>query len=627
MCGIVGLLNWKQDVQSNIDKMNSRMQHRGPDANGKWISEDGKVAFGHQRLSIVDLSPCGAQPMVSHSGRYVICYNGEVYNYKKIAKKLLDEKVVTQFRGTSDTEVILEAFEAWGIKDTLAMCKGMFGIAVYDMDNKTLYLTRDRVGEKPLYYGFVNGSFVFASDLGSIAVLDGFNNEINSDVLNIYFVHGYIPAPYSIYRDIYKLEPGKILTLKEPYNNPQIDTYWSMKEVARRGQTTDLFKGSFEEAALGLEERLTDAIKEQMVADVPVGAFLSSGIDSSTIVSLMQSVSSQPVRTFTIGVEDKKYNEAEVAADIARHLGTNHTEMYITEDDAKKVIPNISYMYGEPFADSSQIPTYLVSKLTRQHVTVSLSGDAGDELFCGYDNHISIDRIWHKMNGIPYPLRSAASSVLTSILPQNESVFRTKALLLGARNEADLFERSNAADPNCMKIALSRKVVPFVDNTYELGYLDDTKSNVMLINMLMYHPDDILVKVDRAGMAVSLESRIPLLDRDVVEYAWTLPIDYKYRDGVTKRVMRDILYRHVPKELMDRPKRGFSIPIHKWLKEPELRAWAESLIDRKTLESQGLLNPDIVWAYWNAFIERDEWKQQIWFILMFQQWMCDRSRV
>lgn len=620
MCGIAGFCNWTQNPQKNIEQMNQRMLHRGPDAGGVWMSEDGNVVFGHRRLSIVDLSPNGAQPMTSASGRFVICYNGEIYNHRQLSDKLIKEGRVSAFRGTSDTEVLLEAFEQYGVEETIKQCKGMFAIALYDKKEKELWLLRDRVGEKPLYYGFVNNSFVFASDIGSIAALDGFSNPINKEVLNIYFVHGYIPAPYSVYENISKLQPGCVLRIKAPFKEPQIAPYWNIKEVAKYGQE-HLFTGSFDEASLRLESLLKDAIKDQMMADVPVGAFLSSGIDSTTIVSLMQSLNERPIRTFTIGVEDEKYNEANVAKEIAAHLGTDHTEMYISEDDAKAVIPSLAYTFGEPFADSSQIPTYLVSKLTRQHVTVSLSGDAGDELFCGYGSYQSIHRIWNKAKKIPYPMRRLASELLLTGLSKGESDKRTRALLLGAKSEADLYERSAERDPLCRAITKETKLPEFAYTTYEKGYLEDVRSNVMLMDMLMYHPDDILVKVDRCGMAVSLETRIPLLDKDVVEFAWSLPLEYKYQDGVTKRIMRDILYRYVPKELMERPKRGFSIPVQKWLKEPKLREWAETLIDRKTLEAQGILNPDTVWAIWKDYVENDVWRPQIWYILMFQEWM------
>ena len=623
MCGIAGFCNHPKNWEENIKKMNERMLHRGPDAGGIWANEDASVVFGHRRLSIVDLSANGAQPMHSASGRYVCVFNGEIYNYKVIRDKLLSEKKVTAFKGTSDTEVLLEAFEAYGVKETIAMCKGMFAIALLDKETGKLTLIRDRIGEKPLYYGFVNGSFVFASDLGSIAALEDFHNEIDTRVLQIYFIHGYIPAPYSIYQDIYKLDAGCMLEIDAPYQKLQISTYWSVREAARYGQEHP-FQGSRQEAADELERLLKASIKDQMVADVPVGAFLSAGIDSSTIVALMQAQSNQKVRSFTIGMDDPKYNEATYAKEIAMHLGTEHTELYITEEDAKAVIPKLSWMFAEPFADSSQIPTYLVSKMTREHVTVSLSGDGGDELFCGYMTYPSIDRIWGKMKNYPYGLRKLCSElVLHCPIGKNNQLLQTKAYLLGAKSPEHLYELSNAQEAANLDIALEKEVHSYKHNEMPYGYLEDTQNRIMLMDMEVYHPDDILVKVDRTAMAVSLETRVPMLDKDVVEFAWTIPMEYKKKDGEGKLVLKDVLYRYVPKEMMDRPKKGFSIPIMKWLKEPELRAWAEALIDRKTLEQQGVLNPDVVWRIWKDYIENDNWRIQIWYMLMFQSWMCE----
>ena len=623
MCGIAGFCNFHGSVkmqEDNLEKMKQRMLHRGPDAGGSYISEDGKVALGHRRLSIVDLSEAGLQPMKSHSGRYVMVYNGEIYNYKKLSQKLLEEKKVDRFRGTSDSEVILEAFEAYGVEETIAQCKGMFAIALYDTKEQKLYLLRDRIGEKPLYYGFMGDTFVFASDVACIAALDGFQNPIQKDVLGIYFIHGYIPAPYSIYENIYKLEPGCILEIKSPFNKYNISTYWSIKEAAQHGQE-HLFKGAYEEAVDELERLLKASIQDQMMADVPVGAFLSAGIDSSTVVALMQSLHPDKVKTFTIGMEDEKYNEAVYAKEIAAHLGTEHTELYITEEDAKGVIPKLPFIFGEPFADSSQIPTYLVSKMTREHVTVSLSGDGGDELFCGYNSYASVDRIWGKMKSVPYGIRKLASELILHSPLSNKEIYRVKGTLLGARGASDLYRLSMEREPLIKDITLARKEIPYKYTEYDPGFLKETNHNIMLMDMLMYHPDDILVKVDRTAMAVSLETRVPMLDKDVVEFAWTLPVEFERQNGVGKRILRDVLYRYVPKEMMERPKKGFSIPIQKWLKEKELREWAENLIDRKTLCQQGILNPDVVWKMWTDFIEKDEWRIQIWYVLIFQEWM------
>lgn len=623
MCGIAGFCNLNGDWKANIGRMNRRMHHRGPDAEGVWASGDGNVVLGHKRLSIVDLSENGAQPMESHSGRFVIAFNGEIYNYKKIAAKLLEEKRVRAFRGTSDTEVLLEALEAYGVEPAISMCKGMFAIALYDKKEGILYLLRDRVGEKPLYYGFIGkDTFAFSSEIGSIAELDGFRNPVNRKVLDIYFTHGYIPAPYSVYEGIYKLEPGTVLTVKAPFGRESlsVSVFWSMKEAAKKGQA-DLFKGSEQEAAEELERLLKESIREQMAADVPVGAFLSAGIDSSTVVALMQALHGGRVRSFTIGMEEEGYNEAAAAKEIARHLGTEHTELYISQKDAIDVVPGLAYMFGEPFADSSQIPTYLVSRMTREHVTVSLSGDGGDELFCGYTSYESVSRIWNKMKNIPYFIRKPCSGlVLHSPLAKNP-VYRTKGTLLGAKGPGRLYEISYETDPLTKRISRTHDYCPYKYNEFEEGCLEEVNHNVMLMDMLMYHPDDILVKVDRAAMAVSLETRVPMLDKDVVEFAWSLPISYKREGKTGKKVLRDVLYRYVPREMMERPKKGFSIPIDKWLLKPELREWAENLLDRRLVDQQGILDADVVERIWRDYTEKGIWRIQIWFLLMFQAWM------
>ena len=645
MCGIAGFCNFRGDWQKNIERMCDRMQYRGPDASGVWASDDHRVVLGHRRLAIVDLTPTGAQPMVSRDGRYVIAYNGEIYNHADIRKRLLAENRTPAFRGTSDTETLLEAAAAYGLADTLKMAKGMFAIALYDREEHALFLARDRIGEKPLYYGILkdninngenDGSFVFASDLNSIASLDGFTNPVNVDILGDYMRYGYISAPYSIYRGIWKLEPGKILKVKSPFDKPEIFTWWSMMETAVFGQK-NLFRGSSEEAAQELERLLQNAIAGQMTADVPVGAFLSAGIDSSTVVSLMQAQSSQKIRTFTVGMWEEQFNEAPVAKEIAERLGTEHTEVYITEEDAKNVIPALAGMFGEPFADSSQIPTYLVSRITREHVTVSLSGDGGDELFCGYNTYYSIDRIWNKVRKLPYPLRLAAGGALgvTGCLGNNPSL-ATRAGLLGARSIEDMYLRSEIGEG--LKLVKGRQEGKRLDfgpwdaiqsreagttwmDAYPSGLLEEPRHNLMLMDLLMYHPDDILNKVDRTAMAVSLETRVPMLDRDVVEFAWTLPLAYRQENGVRKKILRDILYRYVPRELMERPKTGFSIPLHRWLRQPGLREWAESLLEASLLERQGLLETTAVRKLWDDYIMKNVWKPQIWYILMLQEWL------
>ena len=644
MCGIAGFCNFKGDWQKNIRRMCDKMHYRGPDAAGVWASDDHRVVLGHRRLAIVDLTPTGAQPMLSHDGRYVMAYNGEIYNHNDIRKKLLAEGKVSAFRGTSDTETLLEAVAAYGLTDTLKLAKGMFAIALFDQREHALFLARDRIGEKPLYYGILkgdinngydDGSFVFGSDLSSIASLDGFTNPVNVDILGDYMRYGYIPAPFSIYRGIWKLEPGKILKVKSPFDKQEIFSYWSVIETAVFGQK-NRFRGSETEAAEELERLLRNAIAGQMVADVPVGAFLSAGIDSSTVVSLMQAQSAQKVRTFTVGMGEERFNEAPVAKEIAARLGTEHTEVYITEEDAKSVIPCLAGMFGEPFADSSQIPTYLVSKITKEHVTVSLSGDGGDELFCGYNTYYSIDRIWNKVRKLPYPLRRAAGDVLgVSAGLSGKASLATRARLLGARSIEDMYLRSEIGEGLGLVKRQGGRAFGFGlwdavrageggqtwMDTYPSGLLKDPQHNLMLMDLLMYHPDDILNKVDRTAMAVSLETRVPMLDRDVVEFAWTLPLAFKQGGGVSKKILRDILYRYVPRELMERPKKGFSIPLHRWLKQPGLREWAESLLSPSLLEEQGLLKTSAVRKLWDDYIMKNVWKPQIWYILMFQEWM------
>lgn len=625
MCGIAGFCNRPRNWKNDIEQMKQAILHRGPDAGGTWAEENAQVVLGHRRLSILDLSESGAQPMISHSGRFVIAFNGEIYNHKEIRNKLEKEGRLNGLRSSSDTEILLEALEAYGVKEGISLCKGMFAIALYDRQEKELYLLRDRVGEKPLYYGFVNGSFVFASELSAIAGLPDFSNKINKEVLPIYLVHGYIPAPHSIYEGIYKLEPGRILRTRAPFKEFFEETYWSMTAVAKKGQS-NLFTGTREEASEELERLLKNAIRGQMVADVPLGAFLSAGIDSTTIVSLMQSMDPGKVKTFTIGMAEEAFNEAVIAKEIAAYLGTEHTELYISQKDAREVIPLLPGMFGEPFGDSSQIPTYLVSRMTRERVTVSLSGDGGDELFGGYTTYGSVPALWNRMNKIPAGIRGKVSDFLLSEKMVSKGGNGARGLLLSAKTPEELYELSNQAEPLVKDIPLDKKCAPYQATKQAPGLLNGIENNMMLQDLLMYHPDDILVKVDRSAMAVSLETRVPMLDKDVVEFAWTLPVSYKRENGTGKQVLRDVLYKYVPREMMERPKKGFSIPVAKWLKEPELRAWAETLLDKRFLIKQGLFDADVVTGLWSDFIEKGIWRKQIWFLLMFQEWYLKERR-
>ncbi|MBR0172156.1 MAG: asparagine synthase (glutamine-hydrolyzing) [Lachnospiraceae bacterium] len=622
MCGIAGLINYGSKAKTEIEVMKQRMRHRGPDSDGTWCADDADVTFGHVRLAILDLSETGAQPMTSHDGRFTIVFNGEIYNHR-VVRKALAEKGVVQFRGTSDTEVLLEAFSHIGIEKTLTMCKGMFAFALYDRQEKTITFARDRVGEKPLYYGFVNGAFVFASDLGAIRTLSAFRPVIDESVLGIYFRHGYIPAPYTIYKGICKLQPGCIMTLRAPFaeSDVHMKQYWSMRACALYGRSHP-FTGTFEEASAELEKLLKASVADQMVADVPVGAFLSGGIDSATTVSLMQSISPGKVKSFTIGMEDKSFDEAVYAKEIAAHLGTEHTELYITEQDAKDVIPLLPRMFSEPFADSSQIPTYLVSRMTREHVTVSLSGDAGDELFAGYNSYTEIQRTWNRIRGIPHPLRVLGGGVIGLLPIRDRHRKDLVSYLLKSKSPEALYRGIFESDPLIRAITLKQEIAPYAYSQEICGddVLGDPIKDTMLMDLSMYHPDDILVKVDRCAMAVTLESRVPMLDRDVVEFAWTLPLSYLREGGKGKRVLRDVLYRHVPREMMERKKTGFAIPIMKWLKEDRLREWAEELLSEKRLREQGLLNVKAVRTIWDDFLRNDRWRVPIWFLLMFEAW-------
>jgi asparagine synthase (glutamine-hydrolysing) len=472
----------------------------------------------------------------------------------------------------------------------------MFALAAYDAKERTLFLARDRIGEKPLYYGFVGQAFVFASEINAITALAGFDNPINTAVLSLYFIHGYIPAPSSIYKGSYKLEAGTVLEIKAPFSDYATYPYWSITEVAAYGQS-HIFKGSRIEAADELERLLKVAIREHMIADVPVGAFMSAGIDSTTVVALMQSLLTGKVKSFTIGMPAYINDEAVPAKRIAAHLGVDHIVRYISKEDVKAIIPQIGAMYGEPFADSSQMPTYLVSKVAREQVTVSLSGDGGDELFCGYDFYRVVMNAWRKSRR---PRKKSTAEIYIGMLDY---------------------------DPLFRKISLTDKDIPYKHNELPYRFFTEPNHQLMLMDMLLYHPDDILVKVDRAAMAVSLETRVPLLDKDVVEFAWSLPIEYKLDGKVRKSVLRDVLYRYVPRELMAQPKQGFGIPIDRWLLEPDLRSWAEQLLSRDSLVQQGLLNPDTVGKIWDGFVTKGRFISQIWYILMFQDFMARSKRL
>lgn len=624
MCGIAGFIgkngHWQQDIINMCDKM----VHRGPDAEGFWSDDNTAAVLGHRRLSILDLSENGRQPMMSHSGRYVISFNGEIYNYKLLAKELYVGNTAVNLKTGTDTEILLEAIERWGLKETLKKSRGMFAFALFDRKDRILFLARDRVGEKPLYYGKSETRFVFASELACMTGLADFNNKICPEALKIYLQHGYIPAPYSIFEDIYKLEPGTIVAVREDGQDIRTDTYWSMEEAALKGQQNP-FRGSEDEATEELKKLLKESISLQMLADVPVGAFLSAGIDSSTIVSLMQEISSIPVKTFTIGMQDEKYNEAVFAKEIAQILGTNHTELYISEKDAQEMIPQLSYYYSEPFADSSQIPTMLVSRLAKERVTVALSGDGGDELFAGYSYYSYVNSVWGQIERVPKPLRGVGGWAARNVPLLNKTKLAQKGkVLCKSPEKLYCWARTNSFNKKILK----KDINAYSKNDLcESWILDECQHNLMLMDLQMYHPDDILVKVDRAAMASSLETRIPMLDVNVIEFAWSLPFQYKKSEDITKKVLKDILYQYVPKELMERPKTGFSIPIDKWLRQGRLKEWGEDILGSPSLVEENFFNYQEIRKIWDNFIQNGIWNYTLWYLLVFFEWKNSIKKV
>jgi asparagine synthase (glutamine-hydrolysing) len=627
MCGIVGF--WEASNSDSAvacqyaEKMANTIAHRGPDDDGIWHDQQESLVLTHRRLSILDLSPAGRQPMHSQSERFVIIFNGEIYNHLELREKLQDSGK-DSWRGHSDTETLLEAIETWGLEEALRNCVGMFALALWDRKEKVLSLARDRLGEKPLYYGWQNQTLLFGSELKALRVHPAFRAEINQEVLPLYFRHGYIPAPWSVWKGILKLKPGSIVSFdgtKQVGHSPDPKRYWSMTEVIENGQN-DPFGGSEEEAADLLEEQLLNAVEGQMLADVPVGAFLSGGIDSSLVVALMQARSSNPVKTFSIGFDEEDFNEAENAKAVSSHLGTDHTELYVTPEQAREVVAKLPNLYDEPFGDSSAIPTFLVSELARRKVAVSLSGDGGDELFGGYDRYFNhkAESLWRRLNQFPQALRNFSAFGLQSLLGNSPS---GKAELL-----YELLKCKDFGSYYRVMISQWRKP-PVLGSVQELEYgifndqldaLDQSAHKMMGMDSVTYLPDDILVKVDRAAMAVSLETRVPLLDHRVVELAWRMPYDLKVRDGRGKWLLRQVLYRHVPRKLIDRPKKGFGVPVDSWIRGP-LRNWAEDLLSEEKLQETGFLNPRPIRARWKQHLEgKRNWRDSLWLVLMWQAW-------
>lgn len=592
MCGLTGIVAadaTRDELAGNVRRMSDALVHRGPDDAGEWIDAASGVALGFRRLAVIDLSPAGHQPMASPSGRYVATLNGEIYNFEQLRRAL-----EVPWRGHSDTEVMLAAFEAWGVREALQRFIGMFAIAVWDRSERRLHLIRDRMGVKPLYYGCIDNAFVYASELKALRQHPRFDGRIDRDALQLLLRYTYIPAPRSIYQGISKLMPGTMLTFDPATQTIETTAYWSVYDAALRG-IEHRFRGSEEEASHELETLLRDAVRLRMVADVPLGVFLSGGVDSSLVTALMPA----PVRTFTIGFTEKAYDEARFAAPVARHLGTDHTELYVTPEDVVSVIPKLPSMYDEPFADTSQIPTYLVARMARQHVTVALSGDGGDELFGGYKRYL----IAHRLAVIPRSLRPILGRMLGAVRPG-----KLARVLLSKDPDALYFELMShwpAGGETPLRQPPGRR--------------RSTVERMMFFDQLSYLPDGILTKVDRASMAVSLEAREPLLDHRLVEFAWTLPLSMKRG----KRLLRRVLERYVPRPLVDRPKMGFGIPLEAWLRG-RLRDWAESLLDESVLRAQGLLDPKPVREKWEEHLRgRKDWKHHLWAVLMLQAWLAN----
>jgi asparagine synthase (glutamine-hydrolysing) len=641
VCGICGFVEpssrWRPDAITGIIRaMADSLAHRGPDGDGVWIDEEAGIAFGHRRLAIVDLSPLGRQPMESSDGRLVLTYNGEIYNHLELRAEL--ESAGVRLRGHSDTEVLVEACALWGVGRVVKRLIGIFALALWNRAERRLVLVRDQIGVKPLYWGELGGDFggglMFASELKALRAYPGWNPEPDRDAMASYFRFNYVPEPHSIYRGVKKLPPGSMLTW-EPGGGPvRIDRYWNMRDFAR---ATPRERDAVE-AVEELDGLLRDAVGRQMMADVPLGAFLSGGIDSSTVVALMQAQSGRPVRSFSIGFHEEGYNEAIHAATVAKHLGTDHTELYVAQDHVRDVIPALPDMFDEPFADSSQIPTYLVSEMTRRHVTVALSGDGGDELFAGYHRYFWADAARRRLSALPSGARKAGSAFfggvserawdrLFGLVPPGFRPDRAGdrmhklGAMLGQSGDGELYRGllSQWDDPEGL-VAGSVEPRGILWDESVASDIPDFIRRMQFQDAVTYLPEDILTKVDRASMAVALEARVPLLDHRVVEFAWGLPRSMKIRDGKGKWLLRQVLYRYVPAELVERPKMGFSVPVGAWLRGP-LRDWAEDLLDERLMREAGLLNPAPVRRRWAEHQEgRRDWSESLWGVLMFQAW-------
>ena len=646
MCGIAGILDPAASTSADrlgalASAMASSLEHRGPDDGGVWVDPDAGVAFGHRRLAVIDLGLSGAQPMISSDGRWVMAYNGEIYNHDEVRHRLEGAGVV--FRGSSDTEVLVEAVQSWGVDGALEACEGMFAVALWDRRDRELHLVRDRFGEKPLYYGWVGRVLAFGSELKALSTLPGFDAELNRQAVTSYLRSNCVPAPNTIWRGIYKLMPGHLVTMRSPNRGalPEQHCYWSAADAVTQARQHQLIAPD-SEVIDQLENALSDAVAARIVADVPVGAFLSGGIDSSAIVALMQTHTSESVRTFTVGFDDPSFDESSEAAAVAAHLGTNHTAVHVGDAEVIEVIPRLAEIWDEPFADVSQIPTYLVSRVARQDVTVSLSGDGGDELFAGYNRHAWLDRLWGRTSFMPPGARRTAGSALgrippaaiervagaTRVLPagwqmRNPSTKVAKlARVLSASDPEDAYRALITHWDAASSLVLGNDRGDAVDHRGGSPVLNGGITEQMLWSDLVgYLPDDILVKLDRAAMAVSLETRVPFLDRGILDLAWRLPLSAKLRGGQSKWVLRQVLERHVPAALVERPKMGFGLPIGGWLRGI-LAPWAEDLLNERRLRDQGLLDPVPIRRAWDLHrTGRRDLGYELWDVLVLQSWL------
>ena len=647
MCGFAGYIQrggfCEKEARSIVTAMAAAVVHRGPDDSGVWIDAKVGIALAHQRLSVLELSAAGHQPMISPSGRFVIVYNGEIYNHLGLREDLKD----IDWRGHSDTETLLAAIDAWGVEATLKKCVGMFSFALWDRKTHILTLARDRLGEKPLYYGWQGRTFYFGSELKAINAHPEFLGEVDRKVLALSFLFSCIPGSFSIYKGIQKLTPGTFIEILENGVLPKPSAYWSLSETVTSAKK-DLFRGDETTAVIGLESCLRESVAGQMVADVPVGVFLSGGVDSSVVTALMQAQSSRNVRTFSIGFDYEGYNEAEYAKEVARYLGTEHTEFYVTSKDALDIIPHLPTLYDEPFSDSSQIPTFLVSKLARQYVTVALTGDGGDELFGGYYRYLWAVKLWHKVKWLPFLVRNMIGHGVLAF-PRESLPFAMKLL----SRLFNISSTSATAGDRLHRWATRLTEVKSLDDLYwsliftwknvaEVVVSGDNalvgareiascpqqllnEERMMFLDTMTYLPDDILTKVDRAAMGGSLETRVPLLDHRVVDFAWRLPLSMKIRNGKSKWALREVLYKYVPQELIERPKMGFGIPLDLWLRGP-LKDWAEALLDETRLRSEGFFYPAPIRKKWQEHLSGEHnWAYYLWIVLMFQAWLEARK--